>query len=125
MSHCLVFGASGQVAVQDRQPVAVVKRQAGDGSVALAEPERHADGVGVGLHAIGGKPPLLLPGQDAALTRQITLPTSSATSSAPFASSTTPTGRPYAWPSSLKNPVSTSTGGPTARPSTNGTKITL
>jgi hypothetical protein len=46
------------------------------------------------------------------LTRQTTLPTSSATSNAPDLSSTTPTGRPKALPSPLRKPVSTSTGSP-------------
>jgi putative membrane protein len=45
-------------------------------------------------------------------TRQITLPTSSATSKAPWPSMATPTGRPRALPSSSRKPVSTSTGGP-------------
>lgn len=45
-----------------------------------------------------------------ALTRQMTLPTSSATSSAPVRSAVTPTGRPIALPSESRNPVSTSTG---------------
>ena len=46
------------------------------------------------------------------LTRQMVLPTSSATSSAPRRSSSTPTGRPKALPSSLTKPVSTSSGRP-------------
>ena len=44
------------------------------------------------------------------LTRQITLPTSSATSSAPVLSAVTPTGRPIALPSAERKPVSTSIG---------------
>jgi hypothetical protein len=63
--------------------------------------------------------------QSAAVTRQIRLPTSSATSSAPCRSKTTPTGRPSASPAALRNPVSTSTGSPAGRPSSKGTKITL
>lgn len=60
-----------------------------------------------------------------ALTRQITLPTSSATSNAPWRSSATPTGRPNALPSSLKKPVKTSIGKPAGLPALKGTKITL
>jgi hypothetical protein len=63
--------------------------------------------------------------QRAAVTRQITLPTSSATSSAPRASIATPTGRPSAPPSSSRNPVSTSIGAPAGRPAAKGTKTTL
>jgi hypothetical protein len=58
-------------------------------------------------------------------TRQTVLPTSSATSSAPFESIATPTGRPMALPSRSRNPVSTSTGGPEGVPPVKGTKITL
>jgi hypothetical protein len=56
------------------------------------------------------------------LTRQIT---SSATSNEPFASSATPTGRPFAQPSWLRSPVRTSSGAPLGLPPSNGTKITL
>ncbi len=64
--------------------------------------------------------------QRRAVTRQITLPTSSATSNAPCLSSATPTGRPKAVPSALRNPVSTSTGAaPEGLPCAKGTKITL
>jgi hypothetical protein len=63
--------------------------------------------------------------QRAKVTRQITLPTSSATSSAPRASIATPTGRPSASPFSLRNPVSTSTGAPDGLPAAKGTKTTL
>ena len=61
----------------------------------------------------------------AGVTRHIVLPTSSATSSAPFLSSRTPTSRPCASPLSLRKPVSTSCGPPDGLPSLNGTKITL
>ena len=61
----------------------------------------------------------------AGVTRQMILPTSSATRSAPALSSTTPAGRPFASPSSLKKPVSTSSAAPDGIPSVNGTKITL
>jgi uncharacterized protein DUF1194 len=61
----------------------------------------------------------------AGVTRQTTLPTSSATSSAPLRSMATPTGRPNASPSLLRKPVRMSTGMPAGRPSLNGTKITL
>jgi hypothetical protein len=54
-------------------------------------------------------------------TRQITLPTSSATSNAPLRSIATPTGRPSALPVSSRNPVSTSTGGPLGCASEKGT----
>jgi len=59
------------------------------------------------------------------VTRQITLPTSSATSNAPRSAMATPTGRPNASPSSLRKPVKISVGCPEGRPSANGTKITL
>src|SRR5688500_7524448 len=59
------------------------------------------------------------------VTRQMVLPTSSATSSAPRPSMATPTGRPIASPFSRTNPVSRSTGMPDGLPSANGTKITL
>jgi len=42
------------------------------------------------------------------VTRQTVLPTSSATNSAPCLSIRTPTGRPWASPSALRKPVSTS-----------------
>jgi glutathione synthase/RimK-type ligase-like ATP-grasp enzyme len=63
--------------------------------------------------------------QRAPLTRQTVLPTSSATSSAPRESMATPTGRPLASPSSLRKPVSTSTGAPDGLPLAKGTKTTL
>jgi hypothetical protein len=63
--------------------------------------------------------------QRAALTRQTVLPTSSATSSAPRESIATPTGRPRASPSSLRKPVSTSTGVPAGLPPAKGTKTIL
>lgn len=59
------------------------------------------------------------------VTRQITLPTSSATSSAPRLSDATPTGRPCALPSASRNPSSTVIGGPLGLPSANGTNNTL
>ena len=43
----------------------------------------------------------------------------------PEPESATPTGRPYARPSSLRKPVSTSSGSPAGLPETNGTKMTL
>ena len=49
------------------------------------------------------------------VTRQIVLPTSSATRSAPARSTATPTGRPRASPLSIK-PVSTSSGMPLGAP---------
>src|SRR3546814_4394019 len=58
------------------------------------------------------------------VTRQMTPPTSSATSNAPAWSTITPTGRPNAW-SPTRNPVSTSSASPTGMPLENGTKITL
>lgn len=58
-------------------------------------------------------------------TRQMALPTSSATSKAPRASKATPTGRPRALPSALRKPVSTSCGRPCGRPSWNATNTTL
>jgi hypothetical protein len=63
--------------------------------------------------------------RSAGVTRQIVLPTSSATRSAPDLPTATPTGRPCAVPSALKNPVRTSSGGPEGRPPSKGTKITL
>src|SRR6185436_21064701 len=65
--------------------------------------------------AVGGTLPV---------TRQIALPTSSATRSPPERSTATPTGRPRATPSST-NPVSTSSGSALGMPFSNGTKITL
>lgn len=63
---------------------------------------------------------------DDAVTRQIALPTSSATSNPPRPSIATPTGRPMASPLLLTNPVSTSTGIADGLPlSSKGTKITL
>lgn len=58
-------------------------------------------------------------------TRQMILPTSSATSRAPDLSNATPTGRPCALPSASTKPVSTSCGAPAGLPSAKGTKITL
>jgi hypothetical protein len=55
-------------------------------------------------------------------TRQMTLPTSSATSKLPARSIATPTGRPNASRSALK-PVRTSTGCPAGRPGAKGTLI--
>lgn len=54
-------------------------------------------------------------------TRQMTLPTSSATSKAPLRSIATPTGRPSALPLSSRKPVSTSTGRPLGCASEKGT----
>jgi hypothetical protein len=59
------------------------------------------------------------------VTRQIELPRSSATNNAPPLSTATPTGLPHASPSSLKNPVSTSSTGPIGIPLAKGTKMTL
>ncbi len=59
------------------------------------------------------------------VTRQTTLPTSSATKIAPERSTATPTGRPRALPSSSRNPVSRSSGAPAGSPPRNGTKMTL
>ena len=61
----------------------------------------------------------------AAVTRQTTLPTSSATSNAPRLSIATPTGRPWASPRPFRKPVTTSIGSPDGRPRLNGMKITL
>ena len=63
--------------------------------------------------------------QRGTLTRQIALPTSSATSKAPCLSITTPTGLPSALPSSLRKPLRTSIGMPDGLPFTKGTNITL
>jgi hypothetical protein len=60
-----------------------------------------------------------------AATRQMTFPTSSATSNAPLPSIATPTGRPIASPFSRTKPVRTSIDGPDGLPPENGTKITL
>src|SRR6185503_686739 len=60
-----------------------------------------------------------------AVTLHTAFPTSSATSSAPRASTATPTGRPIASPPSRTKPVRTSTGAPDGLPFVNGTKITL
>src|SRR5262249_25461172 len=62
---------------------------------------------------------------DSPTTRHTTLPTSSATRSAPCPSIATPTGRPYASPSGLRNPDKTSLGSPTGDPFSKGMKITL
>lgn len=59
------------------------------------------------------------------VTRQMTLPTSSATRSPPERTPSTPTGRPMASPLSLRKPVRTSCGGPAGLPSLKGTKMTL
>jgi hypothetical protein len=59
------------------------------------------------------------------LHRHTVLPTSSATNSAPCLSIRTPTGRPRAWPLSLRKAVNTSSGLPEGFPLANGTKITL
>ena len=61
------------------------------------------------------------------VTRQITSPTSSATSNdEPSGPTATPTGRPYDSRSSgARKPVRMSRGGPAGRPSTNGTNTTL
>lgn len=64
-------------------------------------------------------------GHRAFVTRQTTLPTSSATSSAPDRSTATPTGRPNALPSSLMKPDRISSGGPAGWPLAKGTKMTL
>ncbi len=55
------------------------------------------------------------------LTRQTTFPTSSLTNNAPVLSKITPTGRPCAFSSALRKPVSTSTGWPAGLPSLKGT----
>jgi len=54
-------------------------------------------------------------------TRQMVLPTSSATKSPPRVSSATPTGRPIASPSAPRKPVSTFVGKPDGRPALKGT----
>ena len=59
------------------------------------------------------------------LTRQMTLPTSSATSSAPLLSIATPTGRPIALLSGPIKPVRISCGRPLGLPFRKGTKTTL
>jgi len=59
------------------------------------------------------------------VTRQITLPTSSATSSAPRLSKATPTGRPQASSCGERNPVRRSTGLPDGRPFSKGISTTL
>src|SRR5688572_26524481 len=64
-------------------------------------------------------------GAGVAVTRQIVLPTSSATSRAPRVSIATPTGRPLASPLSFTKPVRTSTSGPDGAPFANGTNTTL
>src|SRR5690606_29664908 len=61
----------------------------------------------------------------AGVMRQIVFDKSSATISAPFGSTVTPTGRPRVVPSLSRNPVTKSTGGPAGRPSRNGTNTTL
>ncbi len=62
----------------------------------------------------------------APVTRQITSPTSSATSSEPSGPIVTPTGRPYdSFSSGARNPVRMSRSGPDGRPSLNGTNATL
>ena len=59
------------------------------------------------------------------LTRQTTLPRSSAISSAPVRSTATPTGRPRARPCVSRKPVTTSRALPLGRPPLNGTQTTL
>ena len=78
------------------------------------------------LRARGDDPIRLTHGefQRAAAARQMTLPTSSATSSPPRPSSATPTGRPCARPSASRNPLSTSMGSPFGLPSANATNTT-
>src|SRR6185312_17542445 len=63
--------------------------------------------------------------QRAPATRQIVLPTSSATSNAPSLAIVTPTGRPRAWPFASRNPVNMSIGLPTGCPFRNFTNTTL
>ncbi len=58
-------------------------------------------------------------------TRQILLPTSSATSKAPVLLIATPTGLPKAFKSVERNPVKISFGTPEGLPLVNGTKTTL
>jgi len=62
--------------------------------------------------------------QGCLLTRQMMLPTSSATRRAPSRATATPTGRPRARPLASRKPVSTSTGAPFGAPSANGTNTT-
>ena len=59
------------------------------------------------------------------VTRQTVFPTSSAIKRAPVLSTATPTGRPRASPSALRNPVTTSSALPFGRPPLNGTNTTL
>src|SRR3569833_1013846 len=56
-----------------------------------------------------------------AVTRHTVFPTSSAISSAPVLSTASPTGRPRAWLSLLRKPVTTSCAMPSGLPSLNGT----
>lgn len=93
-------------------------------------PQPGADAEGSGIDAAGSAAGTgSAPGSGAGVvvsvfgpsTRQITLPTSSATSNAPLRSMATPTGRPSALPLSSRKPVSTSTGGPLGRASEKGT----
>jgi len=60
------------------------------------------------------------PQGEAAETRQTLLPVSSAINSPPLLSTARPTGRPRALSPSTRKPVTTSSGGPEGRPSTNG-----
>jgi hypothetical protein len=62
----------------------------------------------------------LQPQGEAAETRQTLLPVSSAINSPPLPSTARPTGRPRALSPSTRKPVTTSSGGPEGRPSTNG-----
>src|SRR5438477_12401012 len=59
------------------------------------------------------------------VTPQTLLPTSSAAGPAPCVSTTTPTGRPIAWPCTSTKPVKTSIGSPDEIPPANGTNMTL
>lgn len=62
----------------------------------------------------------------APVTRQITLPTSSAISTEPSGPIVTPTGRPYdSFSSGARKPDRMSRGAPDGRPFTNGTKTSL
>jgi hypothetical protein len=61
----------------------------------------------------------------AGVTRQTVFPTSSAISRAPDLSMASPTGRPRAFSSEFRKPVTTSSALPVGRPPLNGTKTTL
>ena len=82
---------------------------------------RHAhDGIAVAAHQVDGVAQQIdlrssprayrVRARSAGVTRQMRLPTSSATSSAPRPSTATPTGRPSALPSSSRKPVRISSG---------------